>query len=128
MAVISVLLAAAVAWAFGAVWYGVIGTRWMDASGLVEKDIDRGNPAPYIVSFFCAVLVAGMTRHILATGGITSAWPAMISGFGLGLFVAAPWIATSVMFSQRPKELIWMDGTYPVAGMTLMGLVLSWFL
>jgi hypothetical protein len=45
----------------------------------------------------------------------------------LGLFVAAPWIATNVMFSQRPKSLIWMDGVYPAVGMALMGLVLSWF-
>jgi hypothetical protein len=68
-----------------------------------------------------------MTRHIFVTAGITDAWPALVSGLGLGLFVAAPWIVTNVMFSQRPKSLIWMDGVYPSAGMALMGLVLSWF-
>lgn len=128
MGVISVLLAAAAAWAFGAVWYMVIGTRWMDASGLEENDIDRSNPAPYVVSYICVVLVAGMTRHIFVNSSITDAWPAIVSGLGLGLFVAAPWVATNVMFSQRPKDLIWMDGAYPVIGMALMGLVLSWFL
>ena len=128
MAVISILLAAAAAWGFGAVWYGVLGTRWMDASGFGEAETDRGNPVPYAISFVCVVLVAAMTRHILANSGVTAAWPAMVSGFGLGLFVAAPWVATNVVFSQRSKELIWMDGAYPVVGMTLMGLVLSWFL
>jgi hypothetical protein len=36
MGVISVLLAAAATWIFGAILYMVIGTRWMDASGLTE--------------------------------------------------------------------------------------------
>jgi hypothetical protein len=127
MDVIAVLVAAAAAWAFGAAWYIVIGTRWMEASGLSEAEIDRGDPVPYVVSFVCAVLVAGMTRHILVTAGITDAWPALVSGLGLGLFVAAPWIATNVMFSQRSKSLIWMDGVYPAVGTALIGLVLSWF-
>lgn len=127
MGVISVLVAAAAAWIFGAVWYGVIGTRWMDASGLRESDIDRGDPVPYVISFVCVVLVAGMTRHILAASGITEAWPALVSGLGLGLFIAAPWLTTSIMFSKRDKGLIWMDGAYPVIGTAIIALVLSWF-
>jgi hypothetical protein len=127
MGVIAVLVAAAAAWAFGATWYMVIGTRWIEASGLDEAEVDRGNPTPYIVSYICVVLVAGMTRHILSMAGIVDAWPATIAGLGLGLFVAAPWVATNVMFSQRDRSLIWMDGVYPAIGTAIIGLVLSWF-
>lgn len=127
MGVISVLVAAAAAWIFGAIWYTLIGTRWVEASGLDEAEIDRADPVPYVVSFVCTIIVAGMTRHILASSGITTTWPALVSGLGLGLFIAAPWITTNVMFTQRPKSLIWMDGAYPAVGMALMGLVLSWF-
>ena len=49
----------------------------------------------------------------------------LLDGFGLGLFVATPWIATNVMFSQRPRSLIWMDGVYPTVGCALMGLILT---
>ena len=49
----------------------------------------------------------------------------MLTGLGLGLFVVAPWIATNVMFSQRSRSLIWMDGVYPVVGCALMGLILT---
>lgn len=125
MGVLSVIVAAAAAWVFGAVWYGVIGKQWMAASGLTEETINRKDPVPYIVSFVCTVLVAGMTRHILASSGISTLGGGLVSGLGLGLFVAAPWIATNVMFSNRPRSLIWMDGTYPVVGMALMGLVLT---
>lgn len=125
MEFLSVVAAAVAAWMFGAVWYGVIGKQWMAASGLTEESIDRKNPAPYIVSFICTLLVAGMMRHILAGSGVHTGFSGMLTGLGLGLFVAAPWIATNVMFAQRPRSLIWMDGVYPTVGCALMGLVLT---
>ena len=125
MGLLSVILAAVAAWIFGAVWYGIIGKQWMAASGLTEDTINRSNPMPYIGSFLCALLVAGMTRHILNMGAITDPVAGIVTGLGLGLFIAAPWITTNVLFSQRPRALIWMDGVYPVVGMALMGLVLT---
>ncbi|WP_167767065.1 DUF1761 domain-containing protein [Jannaschia formosa] len=125
MGILSVVLAAVAAWVFGAVWYGVIGRQWMAASGLTEESIDRGNPVPYVGSFLCALLVAGMLRHVLVSSGVEGAWSGMVTGLGLGLFVATPWIATIVLFSQRPRDLIWMDGVYPTVGMALMGLILT---
>ena len=125
MGVLSVVAAAAAAWIFGAIWYGFIGKQWMEASGLTEETIDRKDPVPYVVSFVCALLVAGMMRHILASTGGHTGFSGMLTGLGLGLFVAAPWIATNVMFSQRSRSLIWMDGGYPVVGCALMGLILT---
>ncbi len=125
MGLLSVVAAAVAAWVFGAVWYGVIGKQWMEASGLTEDTIDRRNPVPYVVSFLCVLIVAGMMRHILASAGGHTGFSGMLTGLGLGLFIATPWIATNVMFSQRPRSLIWMDGVYPTIGCALMGLVLS---
>ena len=127
MGVLSIILAAVAALIFGAIWYGIIGKQWMEASGLTEESIDRKNPAPYIVSFICAVLVAGMFRHVLAMSGVETLGKSALTGLGLGLFIVAPWIATNVMFSQRSKSLIWMDGIYPTIGMALMGIVLALF-
>jgi hypothetical protein len=125
MGVLSVVAAAAAAWVFGAIWYGFIGKQWMEASGLTEETIDRKDPIPYVVSFVCALLVAGMMRHILASTGGHTGFSGMLTGLGLGRFVVAPWIATNVMFSQRSRSLIWMDGVYPVVGCALMGLILT---
>ena len=127
MGFVSVIVAAAAAWIFGAVWYGVIARQWMTASGLTEDTIDRKNPAPYIVSFLMAVLVAGMTRHILAGSGIDTFGKGLMTGLGLGMFVASPWMVTNIMFSMRPKSLIWMDCTYTVVGCALIGAVLTLF-
>ena len=127
MGIVSVVLAAAAAWIFGAVWYGIIGRQWMAASGLSEEIVNRKDPMPYFVSFICALLVAGMFRHVLAMTGIESLGKSALMGLGLGLFIAAPWIATNVMFGQRDKGLIWMDGAYPTIGMALMGIVFALF-
>ena len=124
MEIVSVVAAAAAAWVFGAVWYGVNGARWMAAQGLTEARIDRKNPVPYIGSFVCALLVAGMLRHVLAASGVTTLGAAAVSGLGIGLFIAAPWVATNVLFAQKPKALIWIDGAYPAIGCTLMAAVL----
>jgi hypothetical protein len=127
MEILNVIAAGAAAWVFGAVWYGVIGARWMAASGLTEETVNRSDPIPYVVSFLCALIVAGMTRHILASTGVTTLGGGLVTGLGLGAFVAAPWIAVNVLFGQRDRNLIWMDGMYPVVGMALMGLVLILF-
>jgi len=124
MGFLSVVAAATAAWIFGAIWYGVVGKQWMAASGLTEESANRSNPAPYIVSFLCALLVAGMMRHVLVTSGVETVGKGLLTGLGLGLFIAAPWGVTNVMFAQRDRALIWMDGVYPTVGMALMGVVL----
>ena len=124
MGFLSVVAAATAAWIFGAIWYGVVGKQWMAASGLTEESVNRSNPAPYIVSFLCALLVAGMMRHVLVTSGVETEGKGLLTGLGLGLFIAAPWGVTNVLFAQRDRALIWMDGVYPTVGMALMGVVL----
>lgn len=129
MAYLSVLIAAVAAYAFGAVWYMALAQPWMAASGVEVgedgKPADRSNPTPYIISFVCAVLVAGMMRHIFALGGIDGAGKGLIAGLGLGVFIAAPWIATNYAFAGRPRNLTLIDGGYATFGCAVMGLVLG---
>ncbi len=127
MEILNVLAAGAAAWVFGAVWYMAISKGWMEASGLTPETIDNKNPVPYIVSLIGAILVAGMLRHVMASAGIDTMLKALMTGGGLGLFAVLPWIVNNVLYGQRDKRLIWMDGGYPVIGMTIMGVVLHAF-
>ena len=127
MEYLNVIAAALAAWLFGAVWYGVIGKQWMKANGLTAETIDNKNPVPYVISLVGAILVAGMLRHVLAQSGVDTLGGGLMTGLGLGLFVVVPWIVNNVLYGQRDKRLIWMDGIYPVGGMALMGLVLNLF-
>ena len=125
MNIVSVVAAAAAAWIFGAVWYGVVGRQWMAAAGLTEDTVNRKNYVAFIGSFICAILVAGMIRHVLSSSGIEETGKAALTGLGLGLFIATPWIATNYLFAQRPFALTVIDGIYATVGCTLMGAVLT---
>ena len=125
MGLVAVLVAGAAGWAFGAVWYMILGTRWMEAAGVTEEDTQNTGPGPYIVTLIMAILVAGMLRHVMATGGVHDGWSGILTGLGLGAFIALPWMVNNIMFSNRSRSLIWMDGAYPVIGMAIMGFILG---
>lgn len=127
MGLLAVLLAAVAAWIFGAGWYMTMARPWMAAAGLKAGDIDRKNPAPFMLSFFALILVAGMMRHIFVMAGIDVPVKAFWSGLGLGLFLVTPWIATNYMYAQRPIRLMLIDGTYATVGCAIIGVILTLF-
>lgn len=127
MGFISVLIAAAAAWGFGAIWYMVLGKTWLAATGLSKESIDRKDPTPFIISYICAVLVAGMTRHIMVMADLSGLGGGLMVGVGLGLFIASPWIATNYLFAQRSRTLILIDAGYATGGCTVIGVVLGLF-
>ncbi|MEO1493490.1 MAG: DUF1761 domain-containing protein [Pseudomonadota bacterium] len=128
MGILAVLLAAAAGFAMGAVWYMVLGKVWMAAVGKTEEEIKSDkNPLPFIIAFVGNILVAGMMRHVFATSGIAGLGGGLISGLGVGLFLAAPWILTNYAFADRPKPLWWIDAGHATLACTAMGAVLGIF-
>lgn len=125
MSIWAVLLAAAASYAFGAVWYMALAKPWMAAAGVSEDDVNRSNPVPFIISGIAAIVVAGMMRHIFVLSGIDGAGKGLISGLGLGLFIAVPWIMTNYGFAGRSFRLTLIDGGYATGGSAIMGLVLG---
>ena len=119
---VSVLAAAAAAWVFGAVWYMVLSRQWLAAAGLREP----GRSAlPFILSFVLMVVVAGMMRHTFATTGIVTIGGGLVGGLGLGLFIAAPWVAINNLYQGKPAMLTAIDGGYATIGCAIMGGVLT---
>lgn len=128
MEFINVIAAAVGAFAFGAIWYMSLAKQWMAATGLTDEQVKQGeNPKQYIMAFVGAVLTAGMMRHIFAAASIESIGSGITSGFGIGLFIAAPWIINNCAFEGRPSSLMWINGGYAVGGCTVIGLILTLF-
>ncbi len=127
MEFLSVLAAAAAAFAFGAIWYMSLAKPWMAATGITEEHQKNIGSGPYFWAFVGAVLTAGMMRHIFAGSGVDSIGSGLLGGFGIGLFVAAPWIINNCAFEGRPSSLMFINGGYAVGGCTVIGLVLSLF-
>ncbi|MDE1132844.1 MAG: DUF1761 domain-containing protein [Ascidiaceihabitans sp.] len=128
MSFLSVILAAVANFAFGAIWYMSLAKPWMAASGVeVGEDgrpANNADPIPYITSFVAAVLVAGMMRHVFALSAIDSFGEGALAGFGIGLFLVTPWIATFYGFGGKPRNLLLIDGGYATIGCSVMGAVL----
>ena len=125
----SVLVAAVVGFAIGALWYGLFARQWVPASGVPtdERGAPDGanSPALYLASFVCILLVAGMMRHAFATAGIDAPAKGILGGLGVGAFFIAPWIMLNVLFARRPLVLALIDGGYAALACGAMGLVLT---
>ena len=128
MGVLSVLLGAAAGFATGAIWYMVLGKRWMAAVGKTEEEIKANqNPLPFIVGFLASLCAAGMMRHIFASSEIEGVGAGAVSGLGMGFFIAAPWILTNYAFADRPRDLWWIDAGHAGLACTAIGAVLGIF-
>ena len=131
MSILSVIVAGLAAWAFGAVWYSVFAQQWVAVSGVETdengKPANQKNPIPYIISISSMILVAGMMRHAFYLSNIDTLGKGLIAGFGIGAFLAAPWLATNYGFAGRPAKLMLIDGGYAVFGSTTIALVLMLF-
>lgn len=132
MQFIAVILAAAVAYGFGAFWYIRMAKPWALAAGLTLDQNGRpqgnGSPLPFVIGALAEILVAGMMRHIFVQANMTGLVEGLMGGFGIGAFLITPWVAMNYAFAGRPFKLTMLDGVNSVVGCTLMGLVLSLFL
>jgi hypothetical protein len=130
MEFLSVLVAAAAGYVFGAIWYMTLSKPWIEASGITSDENGRpvgGSTLPFILSAIAMFLVAGMMRHVFALSGIETFGKGLISGMGIGLFFISPWIMINSSYGMRPFKLTIIDSGYAVVGCTIMGAVLGFF-
>lgn len=131
MEFLNVIVAAALAFAAGAVWYGVLAEPWMDAVGMQRDETGKPkggqSPVMFAGTFVLQLIVAGMMRHVFALSGIDTLFAGLVSGLGIGLFFITPWIAINNLYGMRPVKLTIIDGGYAVLACMIMGLLLTAF-
>ena len=128
MDILIVIGAGLASYVFGAIWYMTLAGKWMEAAGIEADDSGRppnAGPMPYFVALACAIIVAGMMRHIFALSGIETIGSGLIAGLGVGLFLVTPWLATNYVFADRDRRLILIDGGFATGGCTIIGVVLT---
>ncbi len=131
MGILSVVVAALAGFAVGAAWYMALSRPWMEAAGLPRgadgRPANGSGPMPFAVALLAMLLVAGMMRHMLVTGGIEGPGKSLLSGLGVGAFFVAPWLAMDYAYAMRDRRLMLIDGGYAVMGCGAIGLVLGLF-
>lgn len=126
MGIWSVPLAAIAAFAAASAWYMTLARRWVAATGKDEAELRAaGATLPMTIAFLGYLLTAAMLRHILAASGVTGFLACLVSGLGVGLFIAAPFILTNYAFARRPRPLWWIDAGHAVLACTVIGAVLG---
>lgn len=126
---LAVLVAAIVAFAFGAAYYGLLGRLWMKAARLSPDEV-RPTPMPFIVSFIAelvmAFVLAGAIGHL---GG-----PEVVT-IGNGVVSAAIlWaglVLTTIAVNHRYQGFGWdltlIDASHWLGVLVLMGAVIGAF-
>ena len=130
MGFLAVVLAAIATFAVGAIYYMVLAKPWMAVADIEVGEDGKpvnNSPLPYIVSFICILLIAGMMRHAFALSGMAGGGHGFMAGLGIGAFFIAPWIFINTGYSNRPWMLAVIDSGYAIIGCAVMGLVLTLF-
>ena len=129
MGLLSVIVAAAAAWVFGAVWYMALAKPWQRVSGANMDQATRRmkGAMPFILSAVAMIVVAGFMRHVFAMSGLDTVGKGLVAGLGVGLFFITPWIVINNAYPDRPFLLSLIDGGYAVGGCAIMGVVLMLF-
>lgn len=129
MEILSVLVAAIVTFAFGAIWYTTLSKPWMDAAGIAlgadGRPANAADKTPFLIGIVGMLLAAGMMRHVFGMAGIDGFAKGLVAGLGTGAFTIMPWVAMNYAFGQRRAKLTLIDGGNVVIGSGIMGAVLG---
>lgn len=121
----AILVSTVLAFVLGGLWYGpLFGQAWMKALGITEADI-QPTPAPFIISFFTALLTAIVLAWLIAALQITT-W---LGGATIGLVTGIGFIATAMAsdtaFCGWGMKLFIIQAGYRVLYSILMGAILG---
>ena len=121
----AILVSTVLAFVLGGLWYGpLFGQAWMTAIGKTEEEIEP-TPAPFIISFFTALLTAVVLAWLIGALQVTT-W---VGGATIGLVTGIGFIATAMAsdtaFCGWGMKLFIIQSGYRVLYSILMGAVLG---
>lgn len=121
----TVILAAFVGFAAGALWYKVFGTAWRVALGRTEPF--KAKAGPFIVAIIAQLIMAYVLAAIIGEAGTIT----MESGIVIGALVWLGFVATSIAvndsFAGSPVSLTLIDAGHWLIVLVLMGAVIGVF-
>ncbi|HEU4427486.1 MAG TPA: DUF1761 domain-containing protein [Myxococcota bacterium] len=126
---LATLIATALAFALGGVWYGpLFGKAWMAEHHFTEAELRKDfNPAKtYGLTALLAAASAIVFGIFLELLGPHTPLFAVGFGFSAGLFWVAASIGTNYLFERSSARLFVINGGYHVARFTLMGAAFGW--
>jgi hypothetical protein len=127
---LSVIVAAIVAFAFGAAWYMSLGKQWMAAIGKTEADLMPGgkqDPTPYILTLLMQLVMAYFLGGLIVHLGATTINGGLITGFFVWLAFVVTTQIVNHRFSRMPWSLTLIDCGHWLGVFLLQGAILGWW-
>jgi hypothetical protein len=125
---LAVIVAAVVAWLFGAVWYTSLSKRWLKAARLDSATMKK-SPLPFVISFIAELVMAFITA--LVVGAMTGGEPSLVAGLVFGFVLWLGFVATTLSVNHRYEGFGWdltlIDGGHWLGVLLLIGAVIGWF-
>jgi F0F1-type ATP synthase membrane subunit c/vacuolar-type H+-ATPase subunit K len=124
---VAIFIAAAAAFLFGAIYYGVLRKSWMEAARIDPKQA-KMRPSLFVTSFICELIMAWVLGGVL--GHLGPGQVTVMNGMISGLFVWAGFIATTIAVNQRYQGFGWkltfIDAGHWLGVVILMGAIIGW--
>ena len=121
----AIVAATVAAFLLGGLWYGpLFGKAWMHALGKTEADI-QPSPAPFVISFFTALLTTIVLAILIRELGIVSIGGGLALGAITGVGFIATAMASDSAFCGWSLNLFLIQSGYRVLYSILMGGILG---
>lgn len=126
---IAVLVAAAAGFAFGAIYYTVLGKQWLAAVGKSADDLKNRTAMPYIVSAAGLLVMASVLAGHFAQHGaeVMTAGHALESALVLWAGFIVTSMATNCAFEGARPQLFALNAGHWLGVLVVQGLVLIAF-
>jgi hypothetical protein len=131
--ILPLLVSAIAAWLFGAVYYGVLGSRWLAAQGKTMEQCKAENAArssvgkglPFVLSFVAEVLMAGILYGVIFHIGKWTAAAGAITGALCWLGFVLTTVVVNNAYTFRRPMLTTIDSLHWLGVLAIMGATLG---
>ena len=136
---IAVLVAAVIAYIIGALWFSplLFGKQWMKLTGKSQSDMEaakkKGMGKTYFSHFLTTLLMSYVLFHFIAgwyfsQSALTGTAVGLQTAFWLWLGLLATTQLSPVFWNGKPLKLYWIETSYNLVGLLLMGLIIGMWL
>lgn len=127
---VTVLFAAIVNMVLGMVWYGpLFGKTWMKLIGISEKSMEemkkKGVEKSYALAFFGSLITAFVLATLIDIAQARNANEGIQLGFLAWLGFVATTSLSSVLWEGKSPKLYWLNNTYNLTSLIIMGVILT---
>ena len=129
----ALLLATALSFAFGGIWYSTLSARWLSALGRSADDVaNSARPMPqlFAITIVCQLIkawvLAGLLVHLAKAGVPASAKNGALTAAFCWLGFVATTLATNNGYQGNRTALTVIDGAHWLGVLLIQGLIIGW--